>query len=105
MDGPLFIGIGRHALSGPELATALAVFATNGLEVFIDEHDGYTPTSVISHAILAYNRGRQTGLADEVVLTPSHNPPDAGGLSTPNPLAARPTWTSRAASSGKSTRC
>ena len=80
MDGPLFIGIGRHALSGPELATALEVFAANGLEVFIDEHDGYTPTPVISHAILAYNRGRQTGPADEVVLTPSHNPPDAGSL-------------------------
>ena len=80
VDGPLFIGIDTHALSRPALATALEVFAANGVEAFIDEHDGYTPTPVISHAILTYNRGRQSGLADGVVLTPSHNPPEAGGF-------------------------
>lgn len=88
VDGPLFIGIGRHALSRPELATALEVFAANGLEIFIDEHDGYTPPPVISHAILAYNRGSQTGPADEVVLTPSHNPPSAGGFKYNKPNGA-----------------
>ena len=80
VDGPLFIGIDTHALSRPALATALEVFAANGVEAFIDEHDGYTPTPVISHAILTYNRGRRTGLSDGVVLTPSHNPPEAGGF-------------------------
>jgi phosphoglucomutase len=80
VDGPLFIGIDTHALSRPALATALEVFAANGVEVFIDEHDGYTPTPVISRAILAYNRGRTTGLADGVVITPSHNPPEDGGF-------------------------
>jgi phosphoglucomutase len=80
VDGPLFIGIDTHALSRPALATALEVFAANGVDVFIDEHDGYTPTPVISHAILAYNRGRTGGLADGVVITPSHNPPEDGGF-------------------------
>jgi phosphoglucomutase len=80
VDGPLFIGIDTHALSRPALATALEVFAANGVDTFIDEHDGYTPTPVISHAILAYNRGRKAGLADGVVITPSHNPPEDGGF-------------------------
>ena len=80
VDGPLFIGIDTHALSRPALATALEVFAANGVDAFIDEHDGYTPTPVISHAILTYNRGRTAGLADGVVITPSHNPPEDGGF-------------------------
>ena len=80
VDGPLFIGIDTHALSRPALATALEVFAANGIDAFIDEHDGYTPTPVISHAILTYNRGRTAGLADGVVITPSHNPPEDGGF-------------------------
>ena len=80
VDGPLFIGIDTHALSRPALATALEVFAANGVEAFIDENDGFTPTPVISHAILTYNRGRTAGLADGVVITPSHNPPEDGGF-------------------------
>ena len=80
VDGPLFIGIDTHALSRPALATALEVFAANGVEAFIDAQDGYTPTPVISRAILAYNRGRTSGLADGVVITPSHNPPEDGGF-------------------------
>ena len=80
VDGPLFIGIDTHALSRPALATALEVFAANGVDAFVDRHDGYTPTPVISHAILAYNRGRTAGLADGVVITPSHNPPEDGGF-------------------------
>ena len=80
VDGPLFIGIDTHALSRPALATALEVFAANGVDAFIDQHDGYTPTPVISRAILAYNRGRTAGLADGVVITPSHNPPEDGGF-------------------------
>ena len=78
--GPLFIGIDTHALSRPALATALEVFAANGVDTFIDQHDGFTPTPVISRAILAYNRGRTAGLADGVVITPSHNPPEDGGF-------------------------
>ncbi len=80
VDGPLFIGIDTHALSTPALASALEVFAANGVTTMIDEHDGYTPTPVISHAILTYNKGRSGGLADGVVVTPSHNPPEDGGF-------------------------
>lgn len=79
ITGPLFIGIDTHALSRPALKSALEVFAANGVEVRIDAQDGYTPTPVISHAILTYNRGRSSGLADGVVITPSHNPPEDGG--------------------------
>jgi phosphoglucomutase len=79
ITGPLYIGIDTHALSEPALASALEVFAANGVDVMIDEHDGYTPTPVISHAILTYNKNRQSGLADGVVITPSHNPPEDGG--------------------------
>ncbi len=80
VDGPLFVGIDTHALSRPALATALEVFAANGVDAFIDEKDGFTPTPVISHAILTYNRDRTAGLADGVVITPSHNPPEDGGF-------------------------
>ncbi|HSR87539.1 MAG TPA: phosphoglucomutase (alpha-D-glucose-1,6-bisphosphate-dependent), partial [Pontiella sp.] len=78
--GPLFMGKDTHALSIPAEKTALQVFAANGVTVMIDQNGGYTPTPVISHAILAYNRGRSEGLADGVVITPSHNPPDNGGF-------------------------
>jgi phosphoglucomutase len=80
IDGPLFVGIDTHALAEPALASALEVFAANGVEVMIDEHDGYTPTPAISHAILTSNKGREKGLADGVVITPSHNPPEDGGF-------------------------
>jgi phosphoglucomutase len=79
-DGPLFLGIDTHALSIPAYATALEVLAANGVEVMIATGDEYTPTPVISHAILTYNRGRKTGLADGIVVTPSHNPPQDGGF-------------------------
>jgi phosphoglucomutase len=79
IDGPLFAGIDTHALSRPALATALEVFTANGVDIFIDANDGATPTPVISHAILTYNRGRKSGLADGIVLSPSHNPPEDGG--------------------------
>ena len=75
IDGPLFLGIDTHALSVPAYATALEVLAANGVDVMIAEGDEYTPTPVISHAILSYNRDRKTGLADGIVITPSHNPP------------------------------
>lgn len=79
-DGPLFIGIDSHALSEPAFASALEVLAANGVEVMIDAGGGYVPTPVISHAILTYNRGRTSGLADGIVVTPSHNPPRSGGF-------------------------
>jgi phosphoglucomutase len=78
--GPLFLGIDTHALSEPACASALEVFAANGVEVMVDDHDDYTPTPVVSHAIVAYNRTRPAGLADGVVVTPSHNPPRDGGF-------------------------
>ena len=80
ITGPLFVGIDTHALAEPALASALEVFAANGVTVMIDANDGYTPTPVISHAILTYNKGRTSGLADGVVITPSHNPPEDGGF-------------------------
>ena len=80
ITGPLFVGIDTHALAEPALASALEVFAANGVEVMIDERDGYTPTPVISRAILTHNQGRDSGLADGVVITPSHNPPEDGGF-------------------------
>jgi len=80
IDGPLFLGMDTHALSEPALASALEVLAANGVEVMLAEGDEYTPTPVISHAILTYNRGRKTGLADGIVITPSHNPPHDGGF-------------------------
>ena len=80
ITGPLFVGIDTHALSKPALASALEVFTANEIEVMIDAQNGYTPTPVISHAILTYNKGRAVGLADGVVITPSHNPPEDGGF-------------------------
>jgi phosphoglucomutase len=80
IDGPLFLGMDTHALSVPALASALEVLAANGVEVMIAEGDEYTPTPAISLAILAYNRGRKTGLADGIVITPSHDPPHDGGF-------------------------
>ena len=80
INGPLFLGADTHALSVPAAASALEVLAANGVDVMLAEHDEYTPTPAISHAILTYNRGRTSGLADGVVITPSHNPPDAGGF-------------------------
>ncbi|TPQ27752.1 phosphoglucomutase, alpha-D-glucose phosphate-specific [Bradyrhizobium guangdongense] len=79
LTGPLFIGIDTHALAEPALVSAVEVFAANGVNVMIDQDGGYTPTPVISHAILSYNKGRTSGLADGVVITPSHNPPEDGG--------------------------
>ena len=80
IDGPLFLGIDTHALSVPACASALEVLAANGVEVMLAEKDEYTPTPVVSHAILTYNRGREAGMADGIVITPSHNPPDNGGF-------------------------
>ncbi|MFJ8648801.1 phosphoglucomutase (alpha-D-glucose-1,6-bisphosphate-dependent) [Streptomyces sp. NPDC093546] len=79
-DGPLFLGADTHALSEPARVTAVEVFAANGVTVLIDAGDGYTPTPAVSHAILTHNRGRASGLADGVVVTPSHNPPADGGF-------------------------
>jgi phosphoglucomutase len=80
INGPLFMGFDTHALSAPAFASALEVLAANGVEVMISPGDEYTPTPALSHAILTYNRGRETGLADGIVITPSHNPPDSGGF-------------------------
>ncbi len=80
VDGPLFVGKDTHALSEPAFVTALEVLAGNAVEVCIDAADGYTPTPVISHAILTHNRNRRAHLADGVVITPSHNPPEDGGF-------------------------
>ena len=80
IDGPLFLGIDTHALSVPAFESALEVLAANDVEVMIARDGEYTPTPAISHAILVYNRGRKTGLADGIVVTPSHNPPDSGGF-------------------------
>jgi len=80
IGGPLFLGVDTHALSVPACASALEVLAANGVDVMLADKDDYTPTPVISHAILAYNRERKTGLADGILITPSHNPPDNGGL-------------------------
>jgi len=80
ITGPLYVGIDTHALSEPAFATVLEVLAANGVETMVDQAGGYTPTPVISHAILAYNRGRNSGFADGIVITPSHNPPEDGGI-------------------------
>ncbi len=79
-DGPLFIGRDTHAVSGPAMDTALGVLAAHGVEIRVDAADGYTPTPVISHAILVHNRDRREHLADGIVVTPSHNPPEDGGF-------------------------
>jgi len=80
IDGPLFLGKDTHALSDPAFVSALEVLVANGVEVMVDADDGYTPTPAISHAILTYNRGRAGALADGIVITPSHNPPEDGGF-------------------------
>jgi len=80
IDGPLFLGIDTHALSESALASALEVLTAHGVDVMLDDRQGYTPTPVVSHAILTYNRGRARGLADGIVVTPSHNPPEDGGF-------------------------
>ena len=80
INGPLFLGMDTHALSEPAHATTLEVLAAHGIDVMIHKDLGYTPTPVISHAILTHNRGRKSGLADGIVITPSHNPPDNGGF-------------------------
>ncbi|MFJ9029549.1 phosphoglucomutase (alpha-D-glucose-1,6-bisphosphate-dependent) [Streptomyces sp. NPDC102274] len=79
-NGPLFLGADTHALSEPARVTAVEVFAANDVTVLIDSADGYTPTPAVSHAVLTHNRGRSSGLADGVVVTPSHNPPADGGF-------------------------
>ncbi len=80
IEGPLFIGMDTHALSGPAQRSALEVLAAHEIETFMAQDGGFTPTPVISHAILTYNRGRTSGLADGIVVTPSHNPPSDGGI-------------------------
>lgn len=92
ITGPLYLGMDTHALSEPALVTALEVFAANGVEVYLQPGPGVTPTPAISHAILTYNRGRKDGLADGVVITPSHNPPTDGGFKY-NPPTAGPAGT------------
>ena len=80
ITGPLFLGFDTHALSTPAFVSGLEVLAANGVELRIAARDEYTPTPVISHAILVYNRARSSALADGIVITPSHNPPDSGGI-------------------------
>ena len=80
ITGPLYLGMDTHALSEPAFASILEVLAAHGIEVMVDQDGGYTPTPVISHAILTHNRGRSSGLADGIVITPSHNPPEDGGI-------------------------
>jgi phosphoglucomutase len=90
--GPLFIGFDTHALSKPAFKSALEVLAANGVEVLTSKGGEFTPTPAISHAILVYNRGRESGLADGIVITPSHNPPDNGGFKY-NPVNGGPAGT------------
>jgi phosphoglucomutase len=80
ISGPLFVGIDTHALSAPAFETALEVLAANGIDVMIAAAEKYTPTPAVSRAILVHNRGRTTALADGIVITPSHNPPEDGGF-------------------------
>lgn len=93
IDGPLFLGSDTHALSEPARLSALEVLAANQVDVMVDDQDGVTPTPVISHAILSYNRGRTEGFADGIVITPSHNPPEYGGIKY-NPPSGGPADTS-----------
>jgi len=93
INGPLFIGFDTHALSEPAFISAVEVLAANGVETMIAKDMNYTPTPAVSHAILAHNRGRKTGLADGIIITPSHNPPDNGGIKY-NPPRGGPADTS-----------
>ena len=101
IDGPLFVGIDTHALSEAALASAVEVLAANGVTTMLDAAGGYTPTPLISHAILTYNRGRSSGLADGIVITPSHNPPEDGGFKYNPPMAAPPMSTRPIGSSAR----
>jgi phosphoglucomutase len=92
ISGPLYLGMDTHALSEPALFTAVQVFAAHDQEIVLQDGFGYTPTPVISHAILTYNRARSSGLADGVVITPSHNPPEDGGIKY-NPPSGGPAGT------------
>ena len=109
-NGPLFIGIDTHALSEPALASAVEVFAANDVNAMVDERGGYTPTPVVSHAILSYNKNRKSGLADGIVITPSHNPPEDGGFKY-NPPNGGPAdtnvtmWIERTANGSEPRRC
>ena len=106
IDGPLFLGIDTHALSQPACASALEVLAANGVDVMLASGDEYTPTPAISHAILTHNRGRTSGLADGIVVTPSHNPPEDGGFKYNPPNGGRPAArTSPAGSRPQPTAC
>jgi phosphoglucomutase len=105
IGGPLFLGFDTHALSAPAFATALEVLAANGVEIMIADNDEYTPTPAISHAILVYNRGRTNGLADGIVITPSHNPPDSGGFKYNPPHGGRPMRKLPAGSKSKRIAC
>ena len=98
IDGPLYLGIDTHALSEPAAASAIEVLAANGVATMLATNDEYTPTPAISHAILAYNKGRKTALPDGIVVTPSHNPPYNGGLKYRSPNA-RPADTDHSARS------
>ncbi len=89
IDGPMVVGYDTHALSYPAFGTAMEVFAAHGVDVIVQQGGGVTPTPAVSHAILAHNRGRTTGLADGVVITPSHNPPEDGGFKY-NPTSGGP---------------
>ena len=92
-DGPLYMGKDTHALSGPAERTAIEVLAANGVETVIQRDDGVTPTPVVSRAILVHNRGRKDHLADGIVVTPSHNPPEDGGFKYTRRTADPPTPT------------
>jgi alpha-D-glucose phosphate-specific phosphoglucomutase len=106
IEGPLYMGKDTHGVSGPAQRTAVEVLAANGVDTIIQRDDGVTPTPVISRAILAYNRGRTAHLADGIVVTPSHNPPEDGGFKYTPPTAAPPRPTSRGGSRiGRTSSC
>lgn len=105
IDGPLFLGIDTHALSTPAFASAVEVLAANGVELMISKDDEYTPTPAVSHAILVYNRGRTTGLADGIVITPRTTRPRAAASSTTRPTADRRAQTSLRPSRPRPTGC
>ena len=92
LDGPLFLCMDTHALSVPALASVLEVLAANGVDVMLAEGDEYTPTPAVSHAILTYNHGRKTGVADGIVITPSHSPPHDGGFKYNSPNGGLAEW-------------
>jgi alpha-D-glucose phosphate-specific phosphoglucomutase len=105
IDGPLFLGRDTHALSEPAFRTILEVLAAQGVDVMVDAADGFTPTPVICHAIVAHNRLRTKGLADGIVVTPSHNPPEDGASSATRPTAGLRTPGSPRGSSARRMPC